>query len=286
MIGAVIDHARAARAGKTIALALLAAGALAGTASAQPLVSSNWAGYAAVIGPGQGRFQSVSGTFTQPVASCTRGQESYVGVWVGLGGYATDARALEQIGTDSDCTKAGRPVYDAWFELVPAPPTQIDLAVRPGDEIATSVTVHRHDVTLRLRDYTSGARFSVRRRVSPIDVSSAEWIVEAPSTCASSRSCATLPLTDFGTASFLDATATVGGRTMPAQGPGWSAAALELHQGPDGSGIRLGPGRAGTPGPVAAVPSALSPGGAFSVTWIQRSAAAEAGEGTYFGPLA
>jgi Peptidase A4 family len=284
MTCAVIDRPRWTRAGWSIAISLLAAGVLAGTAAAHPLISSNWAGYAARIHSGAGRFQSVSGVFTQPLAACSRGQESYVGVWVGLGGYASGARALEQIGTDSDCTKGGRAVYSAWFELVPAPPIPIAVTIRPGDQVGVSVTVHRHRVTLRLRDYTTGSRFSVRRRTSPVDVSSAEWIVEAPSTCLSSRSCATLPLTDFGTASFLNATATAGGRTMPVQGPGWSTSALELHQGPDASGVQLGHGAASAPGPVAAVPSILGPGGAFSVTWVQRSTGPETPEGANFGP--
>ena len=273
---AIVPAARAALLTSLGAIALAAAAAVASPQSAQAavLVSSNWAGYAAHAAAARGGFQSVSGTWTQPAAGCTRGRESYVGVWVGLGGYAPSSRALEQIGTDSDCTRAGQPVYSAWFELVPAQPVSIALAVHAGDRVSASVTVRGHHVTLRIRDLTSGARFGALRRTPSIDVSSAEWIVEAPSTCLGTSTCATLPLTNFGTATFSSATATAAGRTAGAAGPGWATAALELRQSSSGAS-----GRASTRGPqslVSAVPSPLAGGGAFSVAWAEQPLATEA----------
>ena len=46
------------------------------------------------------------------------GSATYSSVWVGLGGYAQTSRALEQIGTEADCSAAGQATYSAWFEVV------------------------------------------------------------------------------------------------------------------------------------------------------------------------
>jgi hypothetical protein len=272
MITFVTRAGSTARMSGLLAAAFCVSGAVAGTAVAAPLVSSNWSGYAARASTHAAPFQSVSGRWRQPAASCRRGRETFAGVWVGLGGYSQSARALEQIGTDSDCTRAGQAVYATWYELVPARPVQIPIAIGAGDEIAASVTVRRHDVTLRLRDLTTGRRFSVLRRTPNIDVSSAEWIVEAPSSCLNAGACSTLPLTDFGTATFTSATATAAGRTAGAAGPGWSTAALELRQ---GSRVESFAARGGPTAVVAAVPTPLSTGGSFSVQWDEQRSSSE-----------
>src|SRR5271165_1023109 len=112
-------------------IALMAVGA----ASAEAIsVSSNWAGYIASPSAGVGsRFERVSGTWTIPNATCSAGRESYSAVWVGLGGASEDSPALEQIGTDADCTSSGAAGYSSWYELVPAVPVELRLEVHPGD---------------------------------------------------------------------------------------------------------------------------------------------------------
>ena len=256
--------------------ALLAAAApallLPAAARAAAVPSSNWSGYAVQpIKGGASGFSSVSGIWRQPTATCTAGRESYVGIWVGLGGFSQRSRALEQIGVDSDCTAAGQPLYTTWLELVPAAPDTIRLSVHRGDEMAASVTVRGRAVTLRIRDLTRGARFTKTVRASTVDTSSAEWIVEAPSTCFPTGACATLPLTDFGTASFLGATATAAGHTGAISDPLWSPTELELRQ--SSVPVRHGRSRLGG-GPVGslltAVPSGLGEGGAFSVTYAEE----------------
>src|SRR5271166_1726234 len=187
--------------------ALLAAGAtIASTASAAS-VSSNWAGYLASPLPSVAkRFSSVSGSWREPSAVCSAGREGYSAVWVGLGGDREDAQALEQVGTDADCSRSGHASYSAWYELIPAGPV---------------------GVPIRIRDLSSGARFTATRGVANVDVSSAEWIVEAPSVCFSTGSCGLLPLTDFGSVEFTSATATAAGHTGTIDDADWSATALE-----------------------------------------------------------
>jgi Peptidase A4 family len=247
--------------------ALLAA---AGASCAQAAVSSNWAGYVALPGS-TGSFSGVSGTFVQPSATCTPGHESYSAVWVGLGGYREGAAALEQVGVGADCSRAGAPRYATWYELVPAAPVRVPLTARPGDELTASVTARGHDVTLRIRDLATGARFSRTRRAARLDVSSADWIVEAPSECFGSRSCRTLPLADFGSAEFSHASAVSAGHTGSISDPLWRSGEIELRQSafaftPASRGASAG-GQLAASRVVAATPSAPSRAGAFSVTW-------------------
>jgi hypothetical protein len=231
------------------ALALAAPGA-----SAQAGVSTNWAGYVAV-------------------PTCAAGHEALSAVWVGLGGYSEHSHALEQVGTDADCTRTGAALYRSWYELLPAAPVNLKMRIRPGDRMLASVTVAGQDVTLRIRDLTTGRRFQTTKRRALIDASSAEWIVEAPSACAGNDACEILPLADFGQVAFSNATATIGTHNGPIGDPEWLAGALELQQrsfsGFRGrAGVRMTPTRTVT----LATPSASSvPAGAFSVTWAQQT---------------
>jgi len=240
----------------------------------QASVSTNWAGYVALPSTRVGsRFSSVSGSWTQPKANCTVGREAYSAAWVGLGGYNERSRALEQIGADADCTRSGAAVYTAWYELLPAGPVNLKLHLRPGNRVAASVTVRGQDVTLRIRDLSTGAHFSTTKRVAVIDASSAEWIVEAPSACVSADTCTILPLTDFGQVAFSSATATAAGHTGPVADPDWYATALELQQQSFGAsseqaGVRAAPVRTLT---FAAPSASATPDGAFTVSWGQRS---------------
>jgi hypothetical protein len=91
-------------------------------ASAATSTSSNWAGYA-VSSPDPAApvaYTSVSGSWVVPVASCSASPASFSAFWVGLGDFSETSQGLEQIGTESDCTPAGRATYGVWYELVPA----------------------------------------------------------------------------------------------------------------------------------------------------------------------
>jgi hypothetical protein len=92
-----------------------------------------------------------------------------------------------------DCSASGRAFYSAWYELVPAAAHTIRMKVRPGDRIASAVTVSGRHVTLTLRNRTSGKSFQRRATMTAPDVSSAEWIVEAPAACNASGRCEQLP---------------------------------------------------------------------------------------------
>jgi hypothetical protein len=242
-------------------------------------VSSNWAGYVATpntrSGPG---FSSVSGTWTEPGATCTKGHESYSAVWVGLGGASEQARGLEQVGADADCTPTGKPVYSSWFELLPAEAVAVPLAAHPGDRLTASVTVSGTHATLRLRNLSSGRRFTITRRVPRIDVSSAEWIVEAPSVCVDSSPCKAVALTDFNEVAFSATSVTIAAHTGPITDPAWTATALELRQGSSHHPPRSAAAVGGAPsaGLIVAAPSPPTGAeGAFAVRWQEQAVQGE-----------
>jgi hypothetical protein len=227
--------------------------------------STNWAGYAA-HGSGAS-FRGVKGSWIEPAATCTRGTPTYSSYWVGVGGYSQSSKALEQIGTEVDCTAGGKVTSSAWYELVPAPSTPIRLTVKPGDALQASVGVRGNAVTVSLYDATRGQGFRKTVRASVVDLSSAEWIVEAPSECISASSCQTLPLANFGSATFGSALAQASnGRTGAIASPMWQSTKINLR--PDSRRFIVN----SNSGPVLgiATPSALQPGGAsFKVNYTQ-----------------
>jgi Peptidase A4 family len=217
------------RRGIPLAVIVLVALSTAPAAFADTAQSSNWAGYA--VHHRGVHFTRVTGTWTQPRATCTRGQTTYSSVWVGLGGYALSSQALEQIGTESDCTVSGRAVSSAWFELVPSASRAIRMTVNAGDRLRAGVTVSGGEVTVTLSDLTRHTSFSKRLHPATVDTTSAEWILEAPSVCSdsSASSCHTLPLADFGSAGFTAAAATpTAGHASPIDDRRWTTTRISL----------------------------------------------------------
>jgi len=215
----------------------------------------NWAGYA-VTGPS---MSSVAGSWTQPTATCPKNQNQQAAFWVGIDGYSPTDPTVEQIGTDSDCTKAtkrkpGGPDYYAWYQLYPQPAVVLSSSsypVGPNDSISASVSVTGSAYTLTVSD---GARWhfstSQRQQTTPQN-SSAEWIAEAPSSCTANR-CKVLPLADFGSLSFSGASA----NGQPISAPGFSNYQIDMTT--------------RNAKKTLAKTSALSSGGtAFTIAWLR-----------------
>jgi hypothetical protein len=228
-------------------------------AGAASEVSTNWAGYAVSATSKRAPFTTVTGRWIQPAATCD-GDQTYSAFWVGLGGFSRSSFAVEQTGTQANCSFA-EPYYVAWYELFPAPPVSLGMQVRPGDLMSATVTVNRQVVLVRLKNVTTSRLFTKRLRMRRPDLSSAEWIAEAPTGCDSFGSCTTLPLTNFGTIDFTHGTAAVKGHRGRISDRRWSATAIELHgdlQDP------VHPTQAG----ANAIPGALGgDGGSFQVSW-------------------
>jgi hypothetical protein len=244
----------------SLATAAVVALAAAPAAMADSSESSNWAGYA--VHRARVDFTKVVGTWRQPKATCTPGQPTYSSVWVGIGGYSVTSQALEQIGTEADCTASGRQSSSAWLELVPAASQAVKVPVAPGDRVRALVSVAGRQVTLALTNFTRHRTFTRRLRASKLDTTSAEWIVEAPSVCSAS-SCQTLPLANFGSTGFTAASAvTTAGHTGTIDDRRWMTTKITLAEG----GRRFI--SAGTRPSATATPSSLTArDSAFTVTY-------------------
>jgi hypothetical protein len=242
-------------------LALATCAVPASAEAATHVTSRNWGGYA-VRSKSGAKFRKVAGTWIVRKPDCATRSPGYSAAWVGIGGFGHDARKLEQTGTDADCTAAGHPRYAAWYELLPAGSKRIGMKVHAGDTISASVGVQGTSVTLRMRNQTTGEKFTKTTSMSGPDVTSAEWIVEAPSNCDNSGgNCTVLPLADFGTLPFSGAAATTGnGSPKAITNSSFSVFQIKLRS------AGSGPGKpASSDGATA---SALSSGGsAFSVTY-------------------
>jgi hypothetical protein len=245
--------------------------------------STNWAGYA-VHRQGES-FRQVVGVWKEPTPSCRPGQQTFSSDWVGLGGFRTDSRALEQTGTEVDCTAQGQARSFAWFELVPAPSVHVRLRVAPGDVVEGTVTARGRKVEVAIRNLTRHTSFSKALPTQALDVSSAEWIVEAPSDCLSSGRCMALPLANFGSIGFGGALVTSSaGHIGSISDPDWRTTRLRLVPAQTRFVVRhrdLGPAGQATPS------SLQSGGSAFTVSYspLRAHVAGAGGGGLQAGPL-
>jgi hypothetical protein len=246
--------------------AAMAVGVPAASAATEA-TSENWAGYE--VSGGSSNFSAVSGGWVQPTARCSSQSPTYSAFWVGLGGGAQSSSALEQIGTQSDCTASGATQYYAWYELVPKAPVRLEMKISPGDRMYARVTVSATTVRLSLDDQTTGASVNRTLQMSNPDTSTAEWVAEAPSQCTSSlQDCSPLPLADFGSVKFTNAYAASNGHTGSISDASWSDQAISLA--PSSGNIYAGYAGYGASGDTAgAEPSSLSSNGTeFSVSYL------------------
>ena len=145
-----------------------------------PPASHNWSGY---IERG-GRFTAVRGTFNVPNLGASPGATA-TSEWVGNDGAAGDDRGLIQAGVaESYDPSTNRVRLYAWWEILPARETVVPLPVRVGDVMTVLVGKDGNGRwTISLRDDTSGRGFATTRAYAGPG-SSAEWIVEAPTSAA------------------------------------------------------------------------------------------------------
>lgn len=197
----------------------------------------NWSGYAIAAStspatetsPTGVRVTSVSGSWVVPKATCTGRSTQYAAFWIGIDGWYSPT--VEQIGTDSDCS-SGTPQYYAWYEFYPldsfyACPASTGRRqaacplkdLNPGDTMTASVVYNASNgtFTASIEDVTKGSSttfttiYTPNRETGAAQLSSAEWIAEAPC-CTNSGG--TLPLSDFGTVAFQNADAVVNGSAL------------------------------------------------------------------------
>ena len=171
--------------------------------------STNWSGYAVALS----NVTTVTGTWIVPTVSGSG--STYSSVWVGIDGYSSTS--VEQIGTEQDVSN-GKATYYAWYEMYPQNPVNVSLAVSPGQEITAQVSyTASNKFTLIITNDSTGKSVTTTQTLANAQRSSAEWIVEAPS------SFSVLPLANFGKVSFLGASAKIGATTGPIDDSVWAS---------------------------------------------------------------
>ncbi len=173
--------------------------------------TSNWSGYAALPGTA---LTSVQGDWVAPTINSSVTPNGYASIWVGMDGYH-GGDTIEQCGITAYCATPeggiGWPQYYAWYEMYPAGLNYFALTINAGDRIHAEVDYQGgNNFYLLVNDLTTGQSDSTTQSSSTAARSSAEWIVEAPS------SGGILPLPDFSPVTFAGAYATVnGGSSSP-----------------------------------------------------------------------
>ncbi len=217
--------------------------------------SLNWSGYA--VTGSSGSFTSVSGSWTVPGLTCSRGTQ-YAAFWAGIDGFSSST--VEQTGVLAECS-SGSAVYSAWYEFYPASPVYAPSsdAVKPGDVVSAAVTYSSSSGTFvaSLTDATQGWTFtSSATSVSGAAQSSAECITERPSIGGSLTKLANFGIVYFG----QDSTGV--SSTCYANGNAFGSFGTSVQE------ITMVNFR----GMVLAQPSGLSSdGSSFSVTWKASS---------------
>jgi hypothetical protein len=149
--------------------------------------STNWSGYADT---GSG-YSTVTGSWREPSATCSRGTTSLAAFWVGIDGFSSGT--VEQDGTLIECY-LGTAYQYTWWEMYPTNDIQVvGSSLAAGDSISASVVRSGTSYTLKVTDSSHSANsFSTTQTCSNCANSSAEWIAEAPS-----GSSGVYPLSDF-----------------------------------------------------------------------------------------
>lgn len=211
------------------------------TPAPNPVLSGNWSGYVAAPNfstPKTGSVTDVSANWTVPTVTGSRHQTAYSAVWVGIDGYFGSSPTVEQVGTAQDIVN-GRASYYAWWEMWSSgdnmPEQQItSMTIQPGDSISASVEYitsgsSEGDFALAIIDNSHpndqlGGYVNPSQYQSPLPTeTSAEWIVEAPSSSGG-----ILPLANFGSVTFTGAQATISGTTGPIDDPSWASQAIDI----------------------------------------------------------
>ena len=169
----------------------------------------HWSGYI-VASDIQNRspvVSNVGASWTVPEIKPSE-NNTFSGVWVGIGGYGEDT--LIQTGTEQECLN-DRVVYYAWYELLPDYLVRIpNIHVRAGDTVTASISLINKNAStwsIEISDVTRGEQFK-KVVVYNSSMLSAEWIVERPKVNGTIST-----LADFGNVTFTDCKATLGGIT-------------------------------------------------------------------------
>ncbi|MGH7609784.1 MAG: G1 family glutamic endopeptidase [Candidatus Dormibacteria bacterium] len=179
--------------------------------------SDNWSGYVEQSGP----QTAVTGTFTIP--SLYQGQTgTYMAEWLGIDGWPSTDPTVIQAGVDEYPDPMNNTLFDyfPWYELYPSPPVDLSADfpnMLPGDPLTVTIYESGSNTwTISLDDPNQGESYTTVQSYSGT-LSSAEWIVEAPTNAQNNI----YPLAQYTTTEFTG---------ISASGPDTSDTALVMEQ--------------------------------------------------------
>lgn len=189
--------------------------------------STNWCGYSSVtnlLNPARFSVTSVSGSWIVPTITASR-STTYSSIWVGIDGYASNT--VEQIGTEHDWHN-GRQENYAWFEMYPQYAYElVGFPVNTGDSITAQVSyIGNSTFRLYLQNNTKGVHTIVPSSYTKSTTalrSSAEWIVEAPSSYNG-----VLPLADFSPVTLSNCSCVINNVTGAINNSHWRYDQLQM----------------------------------------------------------
>jgi hypothetical protein len=145
----------------------------------------------------------------------------------------------------------------------------LKLKVFPGDKITATVLVKGTDVLVQVKNRTRHTSFTKHLQMEDPDLTSAEWITEAPSECTATGLCRTVPLTNFGSVTFAKIATLGNGQGGTLSGPGWESTPIQLV--PRARRF-FGDVNASATSTAGASPTSLSSdGSAFTVNWVANA---------------
>lgn len=205
------------------------------------ITGAHWSGYVAETNfadPQPGSVTAVNGSWVVPVVSGPPTGSTNASIWVGIDGNGNST--VEQIGT-SEKVVDGQPIYYAWWEMystIAQQPEQpiYSMTIVPGDSISASVQYmttgpYRGLFDLSIVDNSRPDDSFNTYASSPVyqnplaQLSTAEWIVEAPESAATGS---VEPLANFGQVTFTNATAVIDGRPGPINSIYWQSKAENI----------------------------------------------------------
>jgi hypothetical protein len=172
--------------------------------------SNNWSGFVAGAdlsgSSGNGSVTYAAGEWVVPVLKPTP-NNTFCSVWVGIDGWNNGT--VEQIGTSHNWINGTQQNF-AWFEMFPQGSNEITgFPVVNGDVISARVAYEGNNTfKLVIINHTQGVSTVIPNSftMAPgVDRSSAEWVVESPS------SGGILPLSDYQKVTFNYAQAIING---------------------------------------------------------------------------
>jgi hypothetical protein len=182
--------------------------------------TANWAGYVV----GTKNVTAVHAAWIVPAVASPPGT-GYSSTWVGIGGNNTED--LIQAGTEQD-VENGVPMYYAWVEALPDDTLDIAprrLSAHPGDLFSVTITNTGGDEwSVTMENRTTKQSLTLTTTYTSCKCS-AEWIEELTAV----DGVPDVTLANFGTVTFTEATATIGGAVKSVGASGAGALALKQH---------------------------------------------------------